>query len=312
MGEDESRKKTMSVIEMGRLLGLKKVDSYWLVHKGYFDVITVNGKMRVVTDSFESWYTRQNRYHKVNGEPPGAQLAQESYSVPEVARMLGIHENYAYTMIAQTGMKTVLVNSWMRVPKEAFEEWYKNQDRYRLEEDREKEAELRESTMSMPDIARLLDVPRGTVYSIIRSKKGKQFFNTIQLAGQTRITKESFEDWYRQQSRYLKLEDRDTRYDRNRKHYRDCLSWRNKTLKNGKKIRVSANEDYLTIDEAALLAQKSHVTINRWIQNGSVPAERLGQRVTLIPREEFEAYLLKSKEHRTRAKKGGSGHGSDH
>ena len=34
-------KKTMSVREMGALLGLKKVDSYWLVHKNYFKTVLV-------------------------------------------------------------------------------------------------------------------------------------------------------------------------------------------------------------------------------------------------------------------------------
>ena len=48
-------KRTMSVREMGKLLGLKKVESYWLANKGRFEVILVNGKMRVVTKSFERW-----------------------------------------------------------------------------------------------------------------------------------------------------------------------------------------------------------------------------------------------------------------
>ena len=43
---DMHPKTTMSVREMGKLLGLKKVDSYWLVHKEYFDTILLNGKMR--------------------------------------------------------------------------------------------------------------------------------------------------------------------------------------------------------------------------------------------------------------------------
>ena len=51
--ETKRQKSTMSVPEMGRLLGLKKVESYWLVHKGYFETIQVEGKMRVVRESFE-------------------------------------------------------------------------------------------------------------------------------------------------------------------------------------------------------------------------------------------------------------------
>ncbi|MEF9879562.1 MAG: hypothetical protein RR975_09035 [Clostridia bacterium] len=39
---------TMSVPEMAKLLGLKKTDSYWLVHKKCFETILVNGKMRIL------------------------------------------------------------------------------------------------------------------------------------------------------------------------------------------------------------------------------------------------------------------------
>ena len=35
----EKSKKTMSVPEMRRLLGLKKTDSYWLVHRNFFQTL---------------------------------------------------------------------------------------------------------------------------------------------------------------------------------------------------------------------------------------------------------------------------------
>ena len=39
------RKKSMSVPEMGRLLGLGKTESYYLVKKNWFKVVTISGKM---------------------------------------------------------------------------------------------------------------------------------------------------------------------------------------------------------------------------------------------------------------------------
>ena len=56
----------MSVHEMGDMLGLKKTDRYWLVHKNYFRTETLLGKMRVEIASFEKWYANQDWYHKVN------------------------------------------------------------------------------------------------------------------------------------------------------------------------------------------------------------------------------------------------------
>ena len=58
-----TRKRTsMSVPEMGRLLGLGKTESYWLIKKNYFKTITVGGTMRVMIDSFEEWYAKSDFY----------------------------------------------------------------------------------------------------------------------------------------------------------------------------------------------------------------------------------------------------------
>lgn len=65
----------ISVPEMGKWLGLGKTESYWLVKKQYFKVVTVGvnpktRKMRVLLDSFEKWYAGQTHYKKVTEEPP--------------------------------------------------------------------------------------------------------------------------------------------------------------------------------------------------------------------------------------------------
>ena len=103
-------KTTMSVREMGNLLGLKKVDSYWLVHKGFFETILVGGKMRVVIESFENWYAHQAKYQKVTGEPPGELLKQESYSARDIAGILGVSESYVYEIMKAAGVKPVMVD----------------------------------------------------------------------------------------------------------------------------------------------------------------------------------------------------------
>ena len=72
---DKTRKRTsMSVPEMGKLLGLCKTEAYWLVKKNYFNTVLVGGTMRVMIDSFEKWYANQFKYHKVDGTPPGEEM----------------------------------------------------------------------------------------------------------------------------------------------------------------------------------------------------------------------------------------------
>ena len=89
--KDPRLKNTMSVPEMRRLLGLKKTESYWLVHRNFFETKIIDGKMRVDIESFEKWYANQVKHKKVNGEEPGAELMKTSYSFQDAANLLGIN-----------------------------------------------------------------------------------------------------------------------------------------------------------------------------------------------------------------------------
>lgn len=137
-----AKKKWMSVSEMGELLGLKKTDRYWLVHKNFFETKEIAGKMRVNIESFEKWYANQIKYHKVNGEEPGKELKEWSYSVPELAEMLELTDGVIYDLIKQNKIEVVIVDYWKRVPKAAFQKWYDGQSRYRTKEDKKRDAEI--------------------------------------------------------------------------------------------------------------------------------------------------------------------------
>lgn len=102
-------KKSMPVSEMRRLLGLGKTESYWLVKKNYFETIIIAGKMRVMVDSFEDWYSNQLHYKKVNGDPPGKNWTAITMSVQETADLLGIAKATLYELLQKKPFKTVKV-----------------------------------------------------------------------------------------------------------------------------------------------------------------------------------------------------------
>lgn len=88
-----SKKKTsISVREMRQILGLNKVESYWLVHQNRFRTIVAAGRMRIMLDSFEEWYAGQFHYKKVNGEAPGSKWEKTTMSIREAAALLGLQE----------------------------------------------------------------------------------------------------------------------------------------------------------------------------------------------------------------------------
>ena len=157
--EPTTAKTTMSVREMQHLLGLGKTDSYWLLHKNFFEVILINDKMRIVISSFEKWYANQVKYHKVNGPSPGEELCKRSYSVLEVAEILKVDSDTVYTLVRQGKLKAETVDFWMRIPKEEFERWYRSQSRHRTAADRERDREIEAQTISIPEMAKLLGIP---------------------------------------------------------------------------------------------------------------------------------------------------------
>jgi len=97
----------MTVPEMGNLLGLKKTGRYWLVQKNYFECREIAGQMRVNIASFEKWYANQIKYHKVTGEESGKELKSWSYSVKEVADLLGVDDYLVYELLKKNQIEQV-------------------------------------------------------------------------------------------------------------------------------------------------------------------------------------------------------------
>ena len=125
------KKKSMSVREMRRLLGLGKMEAYWLVKKNYFDTVIIAGKMRVMIESFENWYANQLHYKKIIGEAPGKNWTSITMSIQETASLLGIAEGTLYDLMKKKPFKTVKVGMYTRIYIDSFEDWYNSQSHYK-------------------------------------------------------------------------------------------------------------------------------------------------------------------------------------
>ena len=103
------------------------------------------------------------------------------------------YTHLVYEILKKNNIETVTMNERLRVPTDAFWDWYHSQSRYRTQEDRKKDAAAEAASLSMPEMARLLDVPRSTVYGILSSKKYAPLLDVIVIAGRRR-------DVYKRQS----------------------------------------------------------------------------------------------------------------
>ncbi len=281
----------MSVAELGRMLGLKKTEQYWLVHKNLFETTTFLGKIWIRRESFEKWYANQVKYHKVDGEAPGRELKKGSYSVQDIAGMLRLHEATVYELIKRVGIETITADGRMRVPRKAFDRWYTGQDRYRTKADLKRDAAAEADSFTLPEAAALLGTSRGQLYRILKDSRYKDYFETAMIAGKKRITRESFYRFLDGQEKYrLKNVNRDLREESAEEENSRLSNLRQKKLLEGGTARDLGTASYLTVEEAAVVAGVSRATVTSWIRKGCIQARNVGK-ATWIRKPEFELWI---------------------
>ena len=285
----------MSVKEIGDLLGIRKTDRYWLVHKNVFETKTIHGKMWVNVESFEKWYANQVKYQKITGEEPGMELKEWSFSPRDIALLLEISEDRVYELIKTKGWETVTVDYWLRIKKDSFWEWYQNQKHYRTTEDRQNDEALENATITFPQAAAILGLTRKEFYPVLRDKRYAQFFEIVEIAGRRRITKASFGRFLNGQDRYRIVEKKEPAKPAAfsgstalpSEEFKTKEEWRN-----AKDIPVRL----LSIEEAAQKSGISPQAISRYALRGQFgDCRRIGGMVR-IPEKQFQAWMKERRE----------------
>lgn len=272
MGKKPSvKKRYMSVREMGDLLGIKKSDRYWLLKKGYFNVIEAAGKMWVETASFEAWYAGQTRYHKVTGEEPGRQLAMQSLSVKEMAALLGVSKGTAYDIILRDHIPTFMNDYMIRVIKKDFWIWYDCQIRYRIAEEDLPDRGGRKNLLSIQEMADILAVPTTEAYRIAEDPRYTSILQITMIEERMYITFQGFDRFLRSQEEYSYVPAKDPGVLR--ASGRICLNTR----------------------QAGWYAKVCKGTVIYWYKEGKFPVRKAGNHIR-IPLNEFDEWLKKRKE----------------
>ena len=284
-------RKYMTVAEMGNLLGLKKTERYWLVHKHVFETREMLGKLWVDIPSFEKWYANQVKYHKVSGAAPGGELRKRSYSAQDIARMLDISVDSAYELIRNNNLETITVDYWKRVPKDVFDHWYAGQERYRNAADRKRDEALEARSVSMPEMARLLGITRKTVYDLLKKSAYRDCFEIVMIGEQKRIAISSFWKFLRLQDRYCLIPVKvKTALEKELSKADSPACERNMAAD-----LITGDKELLTLKEAAVLAGTSEAMVSIWAGKDLFPVKRAGFRMR-IPRTGLIAWLTMKRE----------------
>lgn len=273
--KDPKLKNTMSVPEMRRLLGLKKTESYWLVHRNFFETKIIDGKMRVDLESFEKWYANQVKHKKVNGEEPGTELMKTSYSFQDAANLLGINSANLYEIWKKENLKTITVDFVKRIPIEVFEQWYENQIMYQKVDKMPTITDLEADYIPLQDAADLLGITKEKLSVITRASRFKDIFEIRVFENKKWVSKKSFQQFLNAQNVY-QVE----------KELEEELPAKEASME---------TKEFISRQEAAALAGVTSATITKWVQLERFPCMGAG-RVLRIYRNEFLQWLKEYQE----------------
>lgn len=273
MTEGSKDKRYMSVKEMGELLGLKKVESYWLVKKGYFQVVTMVGKMWIEKASFEDWYSGQNHYQKVTGLTKDA-IGKMYYSIRDMMELLHIGESTAYAIIKREKIPQVRLFGAMRILKEDFWSWYDRQTRYQIPDQLLPEQSHDPSLLTMIQAARLLGMFVSEAYKMLEDPAYGELLPVMRVKGHDYVTKNDFESFLKSQKTYS--------YD----------------PRNDPEVARKGDRYYLNLKQAEWYGKVSRTTLMEWYKLEHFPVKYAGRRVR-IPLKEYEEWLGRRQERRS-------------
>jgi len=280
---DVAQKTTISVPEMTHLLGLKKTEGYWLVHKNLFQTVMVARQMRIVLSSFEEWYANQTHYKKVDGSAPGREIKSISYSISDLSKLLNISDDCVYELLKKEDIPIIMVSNQKRVKKRIFHKWLSQQSHYRTPEQRAADSKAIKASMSLPEMGRIICLNRDQVYHLLKSTPELE---VIVIGDQKRVTIESFNTWYANQSKYRKFDEltEDEQEQFIAEHENESLG---KVLRD-RKEQVSKerfSKEWYSTDEAASILGISKSAVLRLIRSGQLGAEKVNHSLKIFKQD---------------------------
>lgn len=195
----ESEERTiMTVHEMGDLLGIKKTDRYWLLHKGFFKTKVVLGKTWIDIASFDKWYASQSRYRTRADREKDLAAEAATITMPEMARLLGTTRSTVYSILNNPNYKEffdfVVIADKKRITKESFQRFLDGHDRYHLDARNEYTEVAAEENMALADFRRKKLFKSG----VRRGNGNKNYLTRAEAAMLAKVSKPTIDYWANQ------------------------------------------------------------------------------------------------------------------
>ena len=133
---EELRANSYSPKDLMEILDISEYVAYTLIAKGCFETFTVDYTIRVTKESFDHWYTSQDKYRLAEDRRLELPTITSTYSLPDIRKMLGVHRNTVYYILERhkDAFEVRTVAGKKRVTISSFDRWYHSQSRYTIKE----------------------------------------------------------------------------------------------------------------------------------------------------------------------------------
>ena len=278
-------KTTISVPEMTRLLGLKKTEGYWLVHKNLFQTVLIAGQMRIVLTSFEDWYANQTHYKKIDGSAPGSEIKSISYSIKDLSKLLNLSDDCVYDLLERERIPIIVVSNQKRVKKRIFHKWLSQQSHYRTPQQRVADSKAIKASMSLPEMGRMICLNRNQAYHLAKITPELE---VIVIGDHKRVTIDSFDKWYAGQSEYRRFDELSEEEQEQfiAEHENESLG---KVLqrRKEKEFKEKFSKEWYSAKETASILRISKSAVLRLIRSGQLGAEEVNHSLRIHKQDVF-------------------------
>ena len=211
---------------------------------------------------------------------PSDKILQRDYwTVDQLARMTGATVSQIRWNVSKNRISYVVDNGEYYISKKSFREWVLKKPHFPLESE-EVILERIQTSFSVTEFSKLLNVSVTTAENILKSEDGKRLLKIIWVANHVRITKESFFQWLAEGNRPGLHE--------------------NRCPENSPDLNNLGK--YINYKQAAYLAGLSVESIGRLTRQGAFPSLRVSLRVSArtvrIPLESFIPWVYRRNQRR--------------
>lgn len=191
---NNEEKGSFTVPEIKEMLHVSKVTAYEISKDPVLERRMILGQYRILKRNFWKWYEQQTKYrvYETPFDP------NDFFTTKDLKDFLHLTDNNLSRFIDRHHLRADVSSRKVYVRKKDFIDWYTAQMKYHSDDPRLPPVDFT-PTYTIGEIKKLLNIEsRSTIYHIYR----RYHLKLIRMDGQTRVVKESFDNWFHSQSIY--------------------------------------------------------------------------------------------------------------